>query len=413
MTEKRTEKRQSSLSKTNFDGKLSGPPTHIQEEVPVESAADEPGDDPYLDDYFHDEPGSPPGTLSIDENAHPSTLVLIDFTEQYATRRQMPNPTACQPYTESVSVSWFDVQGLGSEDVLLGLGEVFGLHPLLLEDVVNVPQRPKIEEHEDHLLIVMRMVRLTPEADGFESEQVSFVLGKHYLLTVQEEPEHDTFHRVRERIRTGGAIRKYGVDYLAYALLDTVIDGFFPVLEAYGERIEALEDEVVLRPNRSTLAKVYDVKRELLALRRAVWPQREAVYALVRNESPLIQPEVQVYLRDCYDHANHVLDMLESYRELTSSLMDVYMSSVNNRMNEVMKFLTVISSIFIPLTFIAGIYGMNFDPDESPFNMPELDWYWGYPMCLLLMILVAVSSVTFFWRRGWFEDFSAFDWRDD
>lgn len=380
-------------------------------DLPEEEEEDE--EDPYLDDYFYDEPGSPPGTLNIEEDASPSVIVLIDYNEHRAIRRQVPTPEACRPYMLSDSISWIDVQGLGSEDVLLELGNVFGLHPLLLEDIVNVPQRPKVEEHEDLLLIVLRMVTLTPEEDGFNSEQVSFVLGKHYLLTVQEESEHDTFHRVRERIRTGGNIRKYGVDYLAYSLLDTVIDGFFVVLEAYGERIEALEDEVVLKPNRKTLARIYDVKRELLALRRSIWPQREAIYTLVRDGSHLLSPSVQVYLRDCYDHANHVLDMLESYRELTTSLMDVYMSSVSNRMNEVMKFLTVISSIFIPLTFIAGVYGMNFNPDASPLNMPELNWHWGYPLCLLAMVVTAASMVGFFWKRGWFEDFSRFDWRDD
>lgn len=385
----------------------------LESDTPLETETDLEDDDPYLADYFYDEPGSPPGTLNIDDDASPSVIVLIDYNEHRAIRRQVPTPEACKPYMLSDSISWIDVQGLGSEDILLGLGEVFGLHPLLLEDIVNVPQRPKVEEHEEHLLIVTRMVTLTPEQDGFNSEQVSFVLGQHYLLTVQEESEHDTFHRVRERIRTGGAIRKYGVDYLAYALLDTVIDGFFPVLEAYGERIEDLEDEAVLRPNRKTLAKIYDIKRELLALRRSIWPQREAIYNLVRDGSTLISPEVQVYLRDCYDHANHVLDMLESYRELTSSLMDVYMSSINNRMNEVMKFLTVISSIFIPLTFIAGVYGMNFNPESSPLNMPELNWFWGYPACLVAMAAIAACSIVFFWKRGWFEDFSNFDWRDE
>jgi magnesium transporter len=240
------------------------------------------------------------------------------------------------------------------------------------------------------------------------SEQVSFILGRHYLLTVQEEPEHDSFSFVRERIRSNkGLIRKQGADYLAYALLDSIIDGFFPVLEAYGERLEDLENEVVEKPTRKTLEKIHTLKRELLTLRRSIWPQRDAINLLIRDSNNLISAEVRVYLRDCYDHAVQVIDMVETYRELASSLMDVYLSSVSNRMNEIMKTLTVISAIFIPLTFVAGIYGMNFNTEMSPWNMPELNWYWGYPACLALMVAIAGVLVFFFWRRGWFDNISA------
>jgi magnesium transporter len=256
-------------------------------------------------------------------------------------------------------------------------------------------------------VIITQMVLLKEQGSSFWSEQVSFVLGKHYLLTVQEEPKRDCFQPVRDRIRTGkGSIRKQGADYLAYTLLDAIMDGFFPVLETYGERIEELEEEVVTNPTRQTLEKIYRVRRELLALRRAIWPQRDAINALIRDGSDLISPEVRVYLRDCYDHAVQVMDLVETYRELASGLMDVYLSSVGNRMNEIMKFLTVMSSIFIPLTFIAGIYGMNFNTDKSPWNMPELNWYWGYPVCLAVMFAIAAGLVFFFWRRGWFENFS-------
>ncbi len=360
-----------------------------------------------MDDYFYEEPGSLPGTLNIDADAPHPQIILIDYSEASATRLQMPTPEACAPHLDTHSVSWVDVQGLGSVDVLQRLGKVFGLHPLVLEDIVNVPQRPKIEEYDKQLLIIARMVMPRPSGQGFFSEQVSFILGEHYLLTVQEEPEMDTFDSARDRIRTAkGAIRKQKADYLAYTLLDTIIDGFFPVLEDYGEQIEALEDEVIARPTRQTLEKIYDLKRELLALRRSIWPQRDAINSLIRDGSDLVSPEVRIYLRDCYDHAVQVLDMVETYRELASSLMDVYLSAVGNRMNEVMKLLTVVSSIFIPLTFIAGVYGMNFNPDESPFNMPELGWYWGYPMVLILMGAIAAALIFFFWRRGWFENFS-------
>jgi len=265
----------------------------------------------------------------------------------------------------------------------------------------------KVEEYDNQLLLISRMVTPKRSGIGFISEQVSFVLGKNYLLTVQEEAAYDCFGPIRDRIRTNkGAIRKQSSDYLAYALIDSIIDGFFPVLEAYGEQIEDLEDEVVVNPTRQTLEKIHSIKRDLLTLRRAIWPQRDAINALIRDGSDLISPEVQIYLRDCYDHAIQVLDMVETYRELASSLMDVYLSSISNRMNEIMKLLTVISSIFIPLTFIAGVYGMNFNPEASPFNMPELNWYWGYPLCWGLMIAIASVLVTFFWKQGWFEDHS-------
>ncbi|HEY9710535.1 MAG TPA: magnesium/cobalt transporter CorA, partial [Oculatellaceae cyanobacterium] len=360
-----------------------------------------------LFDYYYDEQGTLPGTLYIEEDASPTKIVLIDYNETNADRLQLSRPENAIPYLDTLSVSWVDVLGLGYEDVLRRLGNVFELHPLVLEDIVNVPQRPKVEDYEDHLVIIAQMVMLKDKGDSFWIEQVSFVLGKHYLLTVQEEPTRDCFQPVRDRIRTNkGIIRKQGADYLAYTLLDAIIDGFFPVLEAYGEKIEDLEEEVVINPTRRTLQKIYQVRRELLALRRAIWPQRDAINSLIRDGSDLISPEVRIYLRDCYDHAVQVMDMVETYRELASGLMDVYLSAVGNKMNEIMKLLTVISSIFIPLTFLAGVYGMNFNTEKSPWNMPELNWYWGYPACLAAMAAIALGLVFFFWRRGWFENFS-------
>jgi magnesium transporter len=359
-----------------------------------------------LFDYHYDEQGSLPGTLYIEEDASPTRIVLIDYNATNATRIKVAQPEDCAPYLDTESVSWVDVCGLGSEDILQRLGKVFDLHPLVLEDVVNVPQRPKVEDYDDQLVIIAQMVMLKEKGDGFWIEQVSFVLGKHYLLTVQEEPQRDCFGPVRDRIRNHkGTVRKSGADYLAYALLDSLIDGFFPVLEDYGERIEALENEVMFNPTRQTLEKIYQLRRELLALRRMIWPQREAINTLTRGESNLISREVQIYLRDCYDHTVQVMDMVETYRELASGLMDVYLSCVSNKMNEVMKVLTVMSSIFIPLTFIAGIYGMNFNTERSPLNMPELNWYWGYPMCLAVMAAIALTLCYFFWRRGWFKNF--------
>lgn len=348
--------------------------------------------------YFYDAPGTVPGTLKIDQDAHPPEMVLIDYNADGACRVHLDKPEDFTPYMASASVSWVDVRGLGDEELLKRLGQVFKLHPLVLEDVVNVPQRPKVEDYDDQLVIIAQMVVPKANGIGFWREQVSLILGRTYLLTVQEEPEHDCFDPVRDRIRfSKGTIRERGADYLAYTLLDSIIDGFFPVLEDYGERIEDLENEVVARPTPKTLDKIHQIRRDLLLLRRAIWPQRESINALIRDASPLISKDVQIYLRDCYDHAIQVLDMVETYRELASSLMDVYLSSVSNRMNEIMKVLTVISTLFIPITFVVGLYGMNFK------YMPELEWRWGYPLVWLVMLAIEASLVYFFWKRGWFR----------
>ncbi|MGI2906485.1 magnesium/cobalt transporter CorA [Tolypothrix sp. VBCCA 56010] len=352
------------------------------------------------EDFFH-RPGDMPGTIIIDADAPPPIIFLIDYNKTNVVRKQLNTPEECAPYLDKESVSWVDVQGLGSMDILQRLGKVFDLHPLVLEDVVNVPERPKIEDYDNQLVIISRMVVPKERVCGFYSEQVSLVLGKHYLLTVQEEPEHDCLEGVRSRIQKGkGIIRSSGADYLAYTLLDAIIDGFFPVLELYGDRIEELEEEVIINPTRKTLQKIYQLRRELLQLRRAIWPQRDAINSLIREGNDLISDEVRIYLRDCYDHAVQVMDMVETYRELASGLMDVYLSAVGNRMNEVMKLLTVVSAIFIPLTFIAGLYGMNFE------YMPELKLHWGYPVCLAVMAAIAFGLIFFFWRKGWLENAS-------
>lgn len=359
-------------------------------------------------DYFYDQAGSLPGELTIDADASPTRIVLIDYNETSAHRVVINHPEESAAYLTTDTVSWIDVQGLGDEDVLRRLGQTFSLHPLVLEDVVNVPQRQKVEDFEDQLLIIARMVLPNPNGEGFVSEQVSLILHQKALLTIQEEPFHDCFEPVRKRIRLKkGLIRKMGPDYLAYVLYDSIIDGFFPVLEDYGERLETLEDEILENPTREILNQVHTLKRELMTLRRLSWSQRDALSALLRDDSQLISQEVMVYLRDCYDHSIQILDMVETYREFAASLMDVYLSSVSNKMNEVMKVLTVISTIFIPLTFISGLYGMNFNPKVSPLNMPELSWYWGYPAVLGTMLLISVSLSFLFWRRGWFSKVSS------
>lgn len=360
-----------------------------------------------LFDYAYEQPGSIPGTLRIEDDAEIPDIVLIDYSSDRANHATNLTPEACSKYLQTESVSWVDVKGLGSENILQRLGKVFNLHPLVLEDIVNVPQRPKVEDYLQQLVVITQMVVPKTSGKGFSLEQVSLVVGKNYVLTVQEYPEKDCLKPVRRRIKFNkGSIRDMGADYLAYALWDAIIDGYFPVLEIYGEKIEDLEDEVIFNPSNQSLAKVYQIKRELLALRRAIWPQRNALNTLIRDGSSVIDPEILVFLRDCYDHTVQIIDIIETYRELASSLTDIYLSAISNKMNEVMKLLTVISSIFIPLTFIAGIYGMNFDPDVSPFNMPELEWYWGYPFCWALMLTTAGGLIFYFWHKGWFENFS-------
>ncbi|MFN7247588.1 MAG: magnesium/cobalt transporter CorA [Microcystis sp.] len=373
--------------------------TQLQPDIFVNNRPDTEGDEEedYFD-YFYDEPGSEPGTLIIEPDAKPSRIILIDYDEDNAVRKVDITPNACAPYIGTNTVSWMDIQGLGSETVLKQVGEIFNLHPLLLEDVVNVPQRPKLEDYNNQLLVISQMVRLKEDESGFDTEQVSFVLGKRYLLSFQEEELQDCFEIVRDRIRTSqGRVRKSGADYLTYLLLDTIIDGYFPVVEHYEDRIEALEDAIISNPDRDTMQEIYDVRRELLALRRLIWPMRNVLHLLMRDHHGIVSDEVQIYFRDSYDHVIQILEIIEAYRELAASLMDVYMSTMGNKLNEIMKFLTVISTIFIPLTFIVGVYGMNFE------NMPELKGEWSYFMVWLVMLAVAGGLIFYFWRKGWFK----------
>ena len=368
---------------------------------PIEDDSEEDDDELGFYDFNEPEPGSPPGTLIIDADSGIPNIFLIDYNVDEAIGVQLATPEDCIPYLDSQSVSWVDVQGLGSEDVLQRLGKVFNLHELALEDIVNIPQRPKLESFEHQELIILHMVTSREDGKGFYDEQVSLILGKNYVLTVQEEPETDVFEPIRQRIhRNRGVIRSQKSDYLTYALIDAIVDGFFPVLEDYGERLEDLQDEVVEKPTRQTLDKIHKIKRELLLLRRAIWPQRDAINSLIREESPLIDREVRVFLRDCYDHTVQVMDMVETYRELAANLMDIYLSSLSNSTNEIMRFLTVISTVFIPLTFLAGVYGMNFDT-SVPGNLPELKMPLGYPLFWLIILSISGGLLFFFWKKGW------------
>ncbi|HEX2485442.1 MAG TPA: magnesium/cobalt transporter CorA [Myxococcota bacterium] len=338
--------------------------------------------------------GSRPGVLALPECPSPRRIHLIDYSPERVDERDVADVEVLAPYRTSASVSWIEVEGLGDEAGLRRLGELFGIHPLALADVVNAPQRPKTETYENHDLVICHMARLGEDDDTCQVEQVSFVVGKTFVLSFQEGHE-DVFDPVRTRIREGALVRAQGSDYLAYALIDTLIDGYYPVLEAIGEELEQLEDAAVSRPVPATMAQIHAARRLILTLGRTMRQQRDAVNALVRGESPRIGPEVRVYFRDAYDHAVQISDVLETYRELAISLMEVYLSSVSNRMNEVMKVLTIISTIFIPLTFIVGVYGMNFE------HMPELSKRWAYPALWVLMISIGVAMWFYFRRKGW------------
>jgi magnesium transporter len=291
-----------------------------------------------------------------------------------------------------------NVDGLGDGDVLKQIGEVFRLHPLALEDVVHVHQRAKVELYSDYYFIVGRMVE---KNERLETDQLSLFLGKNFVVTFQEWPGDD-FDPVRERIhKASGNFRRLGPDYLAYALIDAFIDHYFPVVEKYGERLEELEDSILSRPDSDVISDIYEVRRELLVLRRCAWPLRDAMSSLYREPCAFVSDDTRIYLRDCYDHTVQIMDLLENYRDTASSLTEVYLSSASNRLSEIMKVLTIFTTIFIPLSFIAGVYGMNFNTGVSPLNMPELNWYWGYPFALSLMAVVAGVLLLLFRRRGW------------
>jgi magnesium transporter len=343
-------------------------------------------------------PGSAPGTLVADPSAPKPVIRVMAYGPAGMVEKTIPDVSALPDFLARWPVTWINVDGLGDTSVIGKLGEIFDIHRLAQEDIINVHQRAKAEIYRKHYFIVARM---TEVATPLSFDQLSLFLGPNYILTFQETPG-DCFDPVRERIRkAGGRIRNAGPDYLAYALLDATIDNYFPALEHYGEVLETLEDEVVLRPEREIVGKIHEVKRDLLTLRRAVWPLREAINSLVREESPFISPETRIYLRDCYDHIIQIIDLLENYRDIASSLMEVYLSSLNNRMNEIMKVLTIFTALFIPMNLIAGIYGMNFNTEKSPFNMPELNWFLGYPFALTMMVSIAVGMYFFFRRIGW------------
>jgi len=348
-------------------------------------------------------PGASPGTLVPLPDAHPTKVHLMAYGVKDVVEKEITNIDQIKEFLGNWENVWVHVSGLGNIDMIAQLGGLFSLHPLALEDVIHVHQRPKVDEYDNNLFITTRSI-VKHKEEEVEMEQVSLFLGDGYVLSFQE-TSGDGFEAVRERIRkgSGGRIRFAKPDYLTYALLDAIVDGYFPILEHYSDRLDTIEDNIIVDPSRNMVSRIHNIKRDMFLIRRAIWPQREALNTLSKDVTR-VSDDTRIYLRDCHDHIAQVLDILESLRERSSGLTDIYLSSLSNKMNEVMKVLTIIATIFMPLGFIAGIYGMNFDREKSPLNMPELGWYFGYPYALGLMVLVAGILVLYFYRRGWLNN---------
>ncbi|MFH1239929.1 MAG: magnesium/cobalt transporter CorA [Candidatus Diapherotrites archaeon] len=339
--------------------------------------------------------GLPPGTLVHigHKKEEQVEIQIIDYSEFGVTEKIAKNIEEIMPFKETPSVTWVNINGLHDISLLEKIGEMFEIHPLVLEDILNTEQRPKIEEFENHLFTVLKMLFF--EDKNLHTEQVSMIVGKNFLISFQEQ-KGDVFDQIRERIKDPKRkFRKYGPDYLAYTIIDAIVDNYFVVLEKIGDRIEELEEAVIKNPSPDTLQKIHFLKREMIFIRKSVWPLREVISALLRSESPLIKKSTAVYFRDVYDHTIQVIDAVETFKDMLSGMHDTYLSGISNRMNEVMKVLTVFASIFIPLTFIVGVYGMNFK------YMPELEWEFAYPLLWAIMITIGVSMFLYFKKKNW------------
>jgi magnesium transporter len=341
--------------------------------------------------------GLPPGSVVFvgEKKAEAVQFSVLDYTADRLKEAQLSSADEVLPYRDSPTTTWINVSGVHDEAAIRTIGDHFGLHPLIQEDIVHTGQRPKLETYDDHVYVVSKMLYHDDEENHLHAEQVSFVLGGSYLISFQEDPG-DVFDPVRTRLRQGrGRIRGAGTDYLTYALLDVIVDHYFVILEELGGRTEEIEDEVLDDPTPETQERINDLRRDLIFTRRMTWPKRELLSQLQRLDSPLWSEETRPFVRDTYDHAVQVLDLVESLRDVVGGLTDLYMTSLSNRMNEIMKVLTIIGTIFIPLTFVAGIYGMNFE------YMPELTVWYGYPVAMTAMAAIAAVLLLYFRRKEW------------
>jgi len=341
--------------------------------------------------------GLPPGTVVFvgEKKVEEIRITIIDYDENHYAEREVKNIEECFSYKDTPSISWINIDGVHQVDIIEKLGAHFVLHPLLQEDVVNTHQRPKFDEFEDHLFIVLRMFFLNEEENELQGEQISLIVGATFVISFQER-QGDVFDQVRERLRNGkGRIRKKGSDYLAYSLIDAIVDSYYNILEGLGENIESLQEQMVSEPRQEDLQIIQHIKRDMLYFRKSVWPLRELISGLARSESTLIKEDVLVYVRDVYDHVIQAIDTIETFRDMLSAMLDIYLSSVGNRMNQVMKVLTIIATIFIPMTFLAGIYGMNFK------YMPELEWRYAYLVFWLVVVTVFIIMIALFKKKKW------------
>jgi magnesium transporter len=348
--------------------------------------------------------GLAPGTLvHVGEQKTDKMLItLIEYDEIAYEMREMEAMRECLPYKDKPSVTWLNIEGLHEVSAIEEISTCYGLHPLTMEDILNTEQRPKVELFEKYIFFVIKMISYDSQTKKLIMEQVSLILCGNTVITFQERGG-DVFDPVRNRLKNNkGLIRKSGADFLAYALLDAVVDEYFGILEKIGDDIEQAEELLLVKPATDTLQQIHTLKREVISLRKSVWPLREIISRLEHDATEMISANTRLYLRDLYDHTIQVIDGVETFRDLISGMLDIYLSSVSNKMNEVMKVLAVFASIFIPLTFIAGLYGMNFNTGTSPFNMPELNWYFGYPFALGLMLATAAALLLYFRRKKWF-----------
>ncbi len=347
--------------------------------------------------------GLPPGTLIHigTKKAEKTKITLTDYDEAHYEEKEVKTVDECFPFSDKSTVTWINIDGIHEVNVIEKIGKHFNLHPLVMEDIVNTGHRPKVEDFDDYLFVVLKMIYHDDKNGEVGAEQVSLIIGSNFVISFQEQ-EGAVFNPIRERMRgSKGRIRKMGADYLAYALLDMIVDNYFIILEKLGEKVENLEEELVSNPTSETSQEIHRLKGDMIFLRKSVWPLREVVNGLTRGESSLIKESTGIYLRDVYDHTIQVIDTLETYRDVVSGMVDTYLATLSNRMNEVMKVLTVIAVIFMPLTFIAGIYGMNFNPEASPWNMPELNWRYGYLSALGVMMLIGLGMIIYFKRKKW------------
>lgn len=341
--------------------------------------------------------GLPPGSLVHIGKRHAGNIKInvIDYTESKCVEQTFENAEDCFKFKKTKTNTWINVDGIHDPVIIEKIGKYFEIHPLLLEDIMNSEQRPKMEDYGEYIFVVLKMLYIDGDGEEIEVEQVSIIIGKNYVISFQEK-EGDVFDKVRERIRNGkGKIRKMGTDYLAYAIMDSIVDNYFIILENFGETIEELEEEVITVPTPETSKKIHLTKREMIALRKAVWPLREVIRNLETTENAIIRNTTKIYLRDVYDHTVQIIDNVETFRDVISGMLDIYLSSISNKLNEVMKVLTIFSTIFIPLTFIVGVYGMNFQ------FMPELHWKYSYPILWGIMILITASMLYFFRKKRW------------